>query len=99
MSDYTISYINKMTEQDINTLLDDLCKSMLIKYNEHVREHYYEPAMVIIFSPDGYSKARSCKEAITRFSCRKDNIQIVNGYPFLITHEQKEDFLVIVMDS
>lgn len=79
--------------------LDDLCKAMFVAYNKHVEEYYYEPKILVTFSPNGYQKARACAEARVRFSINNnDDIQTVDGYPFLIEREQKEDFIVHVTD-
>lgn len=81
-------------------ILDDLCKAMFVAYVNHMKEHYYEPKMRVTFSPNGYQKARACAEARVRFSINNnDDIQTVDGYPFLIEREQKEDFIVHVTNA
>ena len=77
-------------------ILDDLCKAMFVAYIKHVKEHYYEPKILVTFSYDGLLKARACVEAAWRFSVNSDDVQTVSGYPFLIEREQKEDFIVHV---
>lgn len=76
--------------------LHDLCEAMFVAYNKHVKEHYHEPTMRVTFSPGGYNKVRACAEAMMRFyhPCADD--QTVNGYPFSIERDQKEDFVVHV---
>jgi hypothetical protein len=76
--------------------LHDLCEAMFVAYNKHVKEHYYEPKMRVTFSPYGYDKVRACAEAMMRFSNPCADAQTVNGYPFSVERDQKDDFIVHV---
>ena len=76
--------------------LDVLCEAMFVSYQNHVKKHYDEPEMRVTFSPDGYNKVRACHDAIFGFLrplCETD-VETVNGYPFSIERDQKEDFIV-----
>ena len=87
-----------------NPTKEDLAKVMnkLVDYAvnfrnpEIVKKHYDEPEMRVTFSPDGYNKVRACHDAIFGFLrplCETD-VETVNGYPFSIERDQKEDFIV-----
>ncbi len=79
---------------NVGLALHDLCEAMFVAYNKHVKEHYYEPKMRVTFSPAGYDKVRACAEAMMRFSNTCSDVQTVNGYPFSIERDQKEDFII-----
>jgi len=82
---------------DTGSTLHDLCEAMFVVYHKHMKEHYYEPKMRVTFSPYGYDKVRACAEPMMRSSNPYADVETVNGYPFSVECDQKEDFIVHVV--
>lgn len=82
------------SELNVGLALYDLCEAMFSAYGKYMKERYYEPKMRVTFSPAGFNKVRVCAEAMMRFSSPCGDAQTVNGYPFSIERDQKEDFII-----
>ena len=77
--------------------LTELSECMYKEWGIYVREHRREPHLLVTFSNDGYRKASASRDAVAHFSHPLSQHKYVNGFPYKIICDQKEDFIVHVM--